>query len=66
MRREERVHEGLEVGPPPLREGVADLPFVVDTFPAKLGSDRSKTLVQPGYEAGDFVVFRLEVVAWSV
>jgi hypothetical protein len=32
MRGDEWVHEGLEVGPPPLRKSIANLPLVVDAF----------------------------------
>ncbi len=62
---QEGVHESFEIGPPPLRQGVADLPFVVDVGARELGADGGKALVEAEFEAGDFVVVGLEVVAWS-
>jgi hypothetical protein len=45
VRRDEWVHESLEIGSPPLRQCVADLPLVVDTFACELGADWRKALV---------------------
>lgn len=59
------VHERLEVRPPPLRKGIANLPFVVHTVTGELVARRCKSLVQSLLEPGDFVVGRLEVIAWS-
>ena len=63
VRRQEGVHEGLEVGPPPLRERVADLPLLVDGVAAELVADGREPLVQPRLEALDLVVRRVQVVA---
>jgi hypothetical protein len=65
MRGDEGVHKCLEVGPPPLCQCVADLPFIVDTLACKLRADWCKALVQPRFEALDLVVFGAEVVARS-
>ena len=51
VRWDERVHEGLEVGPPPLRKGVANDPFVVDTFTRELSAHWCKSFVQPELES---------------
>lgn len=53
VRRDEGVHEGLKVGPPPLRERVADLPLVVDALACELRADGREALVQPRLEAFD-------------
>ena len=66
VRGQKRVHEGLEVGPPPLRERVTDLPLVVDGLAAELAAHGRQALVQPSLEALDLVVLGSQVVAWSV
>lgn len=66
MRRDERIHEGLEVGAPPLREGVADLPLVVDTFARELRAYRRKALVQPRLEALDLLNVGCQVITGSI
>ena len=40
MRRQEGVHECLEVRSPPLREGITNLPFVIYAFAGELVSNR--------------------------
>ena len=65
MRGDERIHERFEVGAPPLRQRVADLPLVVDALAGELRADGREALVQPCFEAFDFVVFGAEVVARS-
>lgn len=60
---DEGVHEGLEVGTPPLGQGVADLPLVVDALAGELRADGGEALVQAGLEASDLVVFGAQVVA---
>jgi hypothetical protein len=65
MRRDERVHEGLEIGSPPLRQCVANLPLVVNALACKLRANWCKALVQPRLEAFDLVVFGAEVIARS-
>jgi hypothetical protein len=65
VRRDERVHEGLKVGAPPLRERVADLPLVVDALACELRADGRKALVQPSLEAFNLLDFLREVVAGS-
>jgi hypothetical protein len=66
VRWDEGVHEGLEVGPPPLRQCVADYPLVIDTLARELCADWCEALVQPRLEAFDLVVFRAEVVAGAL
>jgi hypothetical protein len=66
MRWDERIHEGLEVWPPPLRERVSDLPFVVDALASELCTDGRKALIKPSLEAFDLVVFGSEVVAGAI
>lgn len=55
VRRNEGVHERLEVGAPPLRESIADLPLIVDALACKLRTDRRKALVQPRFETFDLL-----------
>jgi hypothetical protein len=62
---DEGVHESLKVWSPPLRQCIANLPLIVDTFACKLCADRCKALVQPCLEAFDLVVFSAEVIARS-
>lgn len=45
MSRKERIHESLEIRPPPLRERITDLPILVHALTRELRSDRSQTLV---------------------
>jgi hypothetical protein len=66
MRRDERIHECFKVGPPPLRQRVANLPLVVYTLASELCADWCKALIQPRLEALDLVVFGAEVVARSI
>jgi hypothetical protein len=65
VRGDEWVHECLEVGSPPLRKCVSNLPLIVDALACELRADWCKALVQPGLEAFDLVIFGAEVVAWS-
>jgi hypothetical protein len=65
MGREKRVHECFKVWPPPLSQGVADLPLIVDTFARELGADWRKPLVQACLETLGFVIFGEEVVSRS-
>jgi len=65
MRWKERVHEGLEIRSPPLCQGVAYLPFVVDALARELVAYWCQTFIQAELEPFDLVVFGLEVVAWS-
>lgn len=66
MRRDERVHEGLEVGPPPLSKRIANYPLVVYAFACELCAHWCEALVQPRLEALNLVVFGAEVIARSV
>jgi hypothetical protein len=66
MRGDEGIHESLEVGSPPLRKRIADLPLVVDALACELRADWRKALIQPRLEAFDLVVLGAEVIAWSV
>ena len=65
MRRQKRIHERFEIRPPPLRQRVPDLPLVVDAFAGELRADGCEAFVEAELEAFYFVVFGLEVVAWS-
>lgn len=65
MARQERVHERLEVRPPPLRQRVANLPVLVDALAGELRADGRQALVEARLEAGYFVVVVVEVVAGS-
>lgn len=62
MRGDEGVHERLEVGAPPLRQAVADLPAAGLLALAQL-SDGRQPLVQARLEALDLVVLGSQVVA---
>lgn len=61
--RNERIHEGLEVGAPPLSQAVADLPVTIDTFASELGTGGSQALIETLLETLDFLVLGLDVVA---
>lgn len=63
MRRQKRIHERFEVGPPPLRQGVPNHPLVVDTFAGELIAHRRQALVETDLETLSFVVFCLEIIA---
>ena len=66
MRRQERIHEGLEVRSPPLSQRIPNLPLpLIDALAAELGSDGREPLVQPLLEAGDLFGVGGEVVSWS-
>jgi hypothetical protein len=66
MRRNKGVHEGLEVGPPPLCQCIANHPFVIDALAGKLRSNWCKALVQPRLEALNLVILSTKVVARSI
>lgn len=63
MTREERVHEGLEVGSPPLRKGVANFPVIIDAFARELRAHGGKALVQSMLETLKFLVVVLQIIA---
>lgn len=63
---QKRVHEGLEVWPPPLGQGIADLPVFIDTFSRELRAYRGQALIQSLLEAVDLLVLVVQVVTWSV
>lgn len=65
MAGEEGVHESLEIRSPPLREGVPNLPVLVDALSGELRPDRGEALVQARLEPLDLVVVVVEVVTWS-
>ena len=65
MRRIVRIHEGLKARSPPLRNRICDLPLIIDTLAGKLGSRRRQALVETRFEAFDFVLVVVKVVAWS-
>lgn len=59
--RDEGVHEGLEVRPPPLGKTVADMP-VRRVLAVAQAADRGQALVQPGLEALNLLVSVLQIV----
>ena len=59
---DERVHEGLEVGPPPLGETVADLP-IGGLLALADPTDGGEALVEAGLETLDLLVLGAQVVA---
>lgn len=65
MAGQEGVHESLEIGAPPLREGVANLPVLVDAFAGELRADGGQSLIQPFLEPVQLLVVVVQVVAWS-
>ena len=63
---EVRVHEGFEVGAVPLGEGGVDGPVGGGRGVAGgEGAGGGETFVQSGFEAGDFFLVVVEVVAWA-
>jgi len=60
--RHEGVHEGLEVGAPPLRKAVADLP-VGSLLAFADATDRREALIQALLETLHLVVLGAKVVA---
>lgn len=62
MRGHEGVHEGLEVGAPPLGKAVADVP-VAGGLAVSQAADRGQALVEPGLETNELVVVGLQVIA---
>ena len=46
MRRQKRIHEGFEIGPPPLRNGIRNVPLVIDALTRELGPRRCQALVE--------------------
>jgi hypothetical protein len=63
MRRNERVHEGLEIGSPPLCQCITNNPLVIDTLACELCANWCEALVQPRLKALNFIVFGTEVIA---
>jgi hypothetical protein len=63
MARQEWVHEGLEVGAPPLRKCVADIPVAIDSLAGELRSHGGQALVQALLESLNLIVLVVEVVA---
>jgi hypothetical protein len=65
MTRQERIHESLEIWPPPLGQGVANFPIFIDAFTCELRSYRCKALIQTCLEAFNLVIVMLKIVARS-
>ena len=63
MCRDERVHEGLEIGSPPLAERIANLPFIIRRFARYMRADRRQPLVQSRLEPFDLVIVWSEVIS---
>lgn len=62
MGRDERVHEGLGVGAPPLRKAVANFP-VGGLVAFAQAADWCKALIEAALESLNLVIFGMEVVA---
>ena len=62
--RYEGIHEGLEVGTPPLSEGVGNLPVAVGSIVC-LCVCWAEPLVHAFLEARNLFVFSTEIVAWA-
>jgi hypothetical protein len=56
------IHEGFDIGTPPLRQCIPNLPFIVDTFSRELTPYRGQSFIESLLESFDFIVFRLEIV----
>lgn len=63
MRGDERVHEGLEIGSPPLRQRITDLPLFIDTLTTELRTNWSQALIQSHLEAFNLVILGVQVVS---
>jgi hypothetical protein len=63
MAGEKGIHEGFEIRPPPLCQGVANFPIGVWISGRVL---RSEALVQACFETADFVGRGGKVITWSV
>ena len=63
MRWDKRIHECLKVGPPPLSESIANLPFIINTLTGKLAADRSKAFVQTRLKPLQLALVVMEVIA---
>lgn len=66
MRRDEWIHESLEVGSPPLRKRVTNLPLVVHTLARELAADGGEALVQTGFETFKLAFVVMKVVARTI
>lgn len=64
MARQERVHESLEVGSPPLRKCIANFPVIINAFARELRSHRCKALVQALLETFNLIILRLQIITW--
>ena len=63
MRRDKRVHKRLEIRPPPLRQRVRNLPFIIHALPRELAANWRQSLIQPVLEPINFGLMRVQVVA---
>src|SRR6478609_4905190 len=61
MRRDEWIHKGFEVGPPPLGQAVAYLP-VASLLALSQTADGCQSLIKSRLETLDLVIFRAQVV----
>lgn len=66
VRRQKGIHEGFEIGSPPLRQCVTDLPLIIDALARELTANGREPLVEPQLEPFDLVVFRLQIVTRPV
>lgn len=65
MSRQKRVHEGLKIRPPPLCQGITNLPVLVDALTGELRADWRQTLIESFLESVDFFVVVMEVITRS-
>ena len=65
VRRDKRIHEGLEVRSVPLGEGVCDVPVVVCCFGCAERACGCEAFIQALFEAFDLVHVGAKVVAGS-
>ena len=65
MRRVEWIHERLEVGSPPLRDRVCNLPLIIDTFTRELSPRRRQALIEARFETFNLIFIGVQVIPWS-
>lgn len=66
MTRQKGIHKSLKIRTPPLRQRIAYFPIFIDAFTTELGADGSQAFIEPGFEAGYFVVIVVKVISRPV
>lgn len=66
MCRDKRVHERLEIWPPPLRQRLANLPLALCAYARELIAHRRESLVQSGLETFDLFVLGSQIITWQL